>query len=142
MTDGLSSRHLTTDIGESVRQRKFLVDEDMARSTAVALRQAGHEAEDVRDVGLRGHSDQEVFDRAQAQGAILVTADKDFANILRFPLGSHAGIIVSRVPDRLPTQRVNEELLQALARLEGQKLEGALVIVEVGRVRIRRPPQS
>ncbi len=142
MTDGLSNRHLTTDIGENVHQRKFLVDEDMARSTAVALRQAGHEAQDVRDVGLRGHSDQEVFDRAQTQGAILVTADKDFANILRFPLGSHAGIIVSRVPDRLPTQRVNEELLQALARLEGQKLEGVLVIVEVGRVRIRRPPQS
>jgi predicted nuclease of predicted toxin-antitoxin system len=139
MTDGLFSQHLATDIGESIHQRKFLVDEDMARSTAVTLRQAGHEAEDVRDVGLRGHSDQEVFDRAQAQGAILVTADKDFANILRFPLGSHAGIIVVRVPDRLPTQRVNEELLQALARLKGQKLTGALVIVEIGRIRIRRP---
>jgi predicted nuclease of predicted toxin-antitoxin system len=139
MTDGLSNRHLATDLGESTRQWKFLVDEDMSRSTAVVLRQAGHEAEDVRDVGLRGHSDQEVFDRAQAQGAILVTADKDFANILRFPLGSHAGIIVSRVPDRLPTQRVNEELLQALGRLKGQDLKGTLVIVEIGRIRIRRP---
>lgn len=85
MTDGISNRHLATDVGDSIHQRKFLVDEDMARSTAVALRQAGHEAEDVRDAGLRGRSDQEVFDRAQAQGAILVTADKDFANILRFP---------------------------------------------------------
>jgi len=144
MTDGLSNRHLATEsyVGESIRQWKFLVDEDMPRSTAEVLRQAEHEAEDARDVGLRGHSDQEVFDHAQVQGAILVTADKDFANILRFPLGSHAGIIVVRVPDRLPTQRVNEELLQALERLKQQKLTGALVIVEVGRIRIRRPSQS
>ena len=118
---------------------RFLVDEDMPRSTAVVLRQAGHHAEDIRDVGLRGCSDQEVFNYAQSRRAILVTADKDFANVLRFPLGRHSGIIVVRVPDVLPTKRVNEELLRALTELEGQKLEGALIIVEVGRIRIKRP---
>ena len=51
----------------------------MPRSTAVILRQAGYAAEDVRDIGLRSHSDQEIFDYAQAQGAILVTVDKGFA---------------------------------------------------------------
>lgn len=30
----------------------FLIDEDMPRSTALMLRQAGYEAEDVRDVGF------------------------------------------------------------------------------------------
>ncbi len=118
---------------------RFLVDEDMPRSTAAMLREAGHYAEDVRDVGLRGCSDQEVFDYAQSQGAILVTADKGFANVLRFPLGSHSGIIVVRVPGVLPTKAVNGELLRVLTELEGQKLEGALIIVEVGRIRIRRP---
>jgi len=118
---------------------KFLIDEDMPRSTAIALRQAGHAAEDVRDVGLRGRSDQEIFDHAQAQGTILITADKGFASVLRFPLGVHSGIIVVRVPDELPTQRVNQELLRALADLEGEELTGLLVIVEVGRTRIRRP---
>lgn len=118
---------------------KFLIDEDMSRSTAVALRQAGYEAEDVRDIGLRGHSDQEVFERAQTQRAILVTADKGFANTLRFPLGTHSGIIVVRVPDVLPTWRVNEELLHALEELKGEDLTGLLVIVEVARIRVRRP---
>jgi len=118
---------------------KFLIGEDMPRSTAIALRQAGHAAEDVRDVGLRGRSDQEIFDHAQAQGTILITADKGFASVLRFSLGTHSGIIVVRVPDELPTQRVNQELLRALADLEGEELTGILVIVEVGRTRIRRP---
>ena len=65
------------------------------------LREAGHAIDDVRDVGLRGHADEEVLARAQSTGATLLTADKDFTNVLRFPLGSHAGIIVSRVPDTL-----------------------------------------
>jgi predicted nuclease of predicted toxin-antitoxin system len=118
---------------------KFLIDEDMPRSTAIILRQAGHMAEDVRDVGLRGRDDQEIFDYAQAQSAILITADKDFSNVLRFPLGTHSGIMVVRVPDELPTQKVNQELLRALADLAGEELTGLLVIVEAGRVRIRRP---
>ena len=119
---------------------RFLIDEDMPRSTAVALRQAGYRAEDVRDLGLRGHTDQEVFECAQALRAVLVTADKGFANVLRFPPGSHAGIVVVRVPNELPTQEVNRELLRALADLEGRDLNGILVIVEVGRVRVRRGP--
>ena len=117
---------------------RFLVDEDMPRSTEGALRQAGNKVEDVRDIGLRGHSDQEVFDYAQERGAVLVTADKGFSNILRFPPASHAGIIVVRVPDILSTARVNKELLRALAELEGEDLQGVLVIVEIGRIRLRR----
>jgi len=96
-------------------------------------------AEDVRDVGLRSHSDQEIFDYAQTQGAILITADKGFPNVLRFPLGSHAGIIVVRVPDEVPTQHMNQELLRALEDVANESLQGLLLIVEVGRVRIRRP---
>lgn len=38
----------------------FLVDEDIPRSLAVSLREAGFQAEDVRDAGLRGHSDAEL----------------------------------------------------------------------------------
>ena len=118
---------------------KFLVDEDMPRSTARALSQTGYTAEDVRDVGLRGHGDQEVFDYAQAHSATLITADKGFSNILRFPIGTHMGIIVVRVPDELSTQQVNQELLNALASMVGEVLTGVLVIVEPGRIRIRRP---
>ncbi len=120
----------------------FLVDEDMPRSTARVLREAGYKAEDVRDVGLRGRDDQDVFAYAQTQDAVLVTADKGFGNVLRFPPGAHAGIVVLRVPDQLPTHRINEALLKTLADLEGEDLKGVLVVVVVGRTRIRRPSHS
>ena len=91
---------------------EFLVDEDLPRSMAVVLRQAGQAAADVRDVGLRGHSDAQVFAHAQMRGAVLVTADKGFANVLSFPPGTHARLIVMRVPNELPPQQVNQVLLR------------------------------
>lgn len=118
---------------------RFLVDEDMPRSTAVALRGAGYAADNVRDVGLRGHSDADVFAYAQLNQVTLVSADKGFTNLLHFPLGTHAGIIVVRIPDEVPTKRLNEELLRALATLSTQSLLGLLIIVEIGRTRVRRP---
>ncbi|GBC97831.1 hypothetical protein HRbin17_00326 [bacterium HR17] len=117
---------------------RFIVDESMPRSTVLELRRVGYWAEDVREVSLRGADDDTVFHYAQTQQATLVTADRDFEDIRRFPLGAHYGIVVVRVPDVLPTWIVNAELLKALQQLQGQPLHGALVIVELGRVRVRR----
>ena len=118
----------------------FLVDEDLPRSTAERLRLAGHVALDVRDVGLRDHPDSEVFAFAQSRRAILLTADRDFADALSFQPGNHSGIIVVRVPNQLSTQVVNREIERSLVALAGDDLSGVLVIVEVGRTRVRRKP--
>lgn len=99
----------------------------------------GYEAVDVRDIGLRGRDDSEIFVEAQRRGAILVSGDKGFSNTLEFPVGTHAGLVVLRVPSELSPSHRNEELLRALADLQGTSLQGCLVIVEVGRTRIRRP---
>ena len=116
----------------------FLVDEDMPRSTVSALRAAGYQAEDVRDVGLKSQPDAAVFAYAQVHRQTLITADMGFANVLQFPLRSHAGIVVTRFPNTLPTSQVNQQLLNGLLVLEGQSLTGILVIIEPGRTRVRR----
>lgn len=122
---------------------RFLVDEDLSRSTAPALREAGYDAEDVRDVGLRGRSDEAVFTYAQDRNAILTTANLDFSSTVLFPLGSHVDIILVRVPDVLPSRIATRELLRALTELREDVLPGALAIVELGRTRLRRPqPES
>ena len=117
----------------------FLIDEDMPRSTARVLREAGYEATDVRDIGLAGHKDPEIFARAQEMGATLVTADLEFSNLLLFPLGTHAGIVGTRMPNSVSVSQVHDVLLKALHSLVGEDLHGLLVIVEVGRTRVRRP---
>lgn len=44
---------------------QVLVDEDLPRSTAALLQSLGIDARDVRDVGLKGASDAQVFEYAQ-----------------------------------------------------------------------------
>jgi predicted nuclease of predicted toxin-antitoxin system len=48
-------------MGDSLLSLRFLTDEDIPRSTARILRDAGFDAVDVRDVGLRGKSDALVY---------------------------------------------------------------------------------
>jgi predicted nuclease of predicted toxin-antitoxin system len=103
------------------------------------LNEAGYEATDVRDIGLAGHKDTAIFARAQAMDAVLVTADLEFANLLLFPLGSHAGIIVTRTPNRMSIRQLHEIPIQAIVSLADEDVHGSLVIVEPGRTRVRWP---
>jgi len=44
---------------------RFLIDEDLPRSTGDLLRRYGHEAVDVRDIGIRGAKDSQIATYAQ-----------------------------------------------------------------------------
>lgn len=116
----------------------FLIDEDMHRSVAKVLEQLGHHTKDVRDEGLRGQSDDEIFHYAQTHKAVLLTADLDFSDTTRFPLGSHHGIVILRFPNELSTTQINTEVAKALKDLTEQDFTGNLIIVSPGRIRIRR----
>ena len=117
---------------------RFLVDEDLPRSLAEVLRSAGHDALDVRDIGLRGHPDLAVSKAAQESGAVLISGDRGFANILSHPPGSHAGIVVAHFPNEVPNSTLNEQILAAVQSLGEDEIRGNLVMIEPGRIRIRR----
>lgn len=117
---------------------KFLIDEDMPRSTVTVLREQGFEALDVRDCGLRGKSDEDVFKFAQREGAIILTADLGFGNILHYPLGSHSGIVIVHFPNEVPTVELNRHILASFANLAEDDFKKNLIILEPGRIRVRR----
>jgi predicted nuclease of predicted toxin-antitoxin system len=117
---------------------KFVVDEDMPRSTSKVLIEMGFEVLDVRDCGLRGKSDEDVFRHAQKQGAVILTGDKGFGNLLRFPLGSHSGIIIVHFPNELSTSELNRWISDSLDNLTKEDIEGNLIILEPGKIRVRR----
>lgn len=118
----------------------FLVDEDMPRNLAGSIRASGLDGRDVREVGLRGASDQAVFEYAQANALCLISGDLEFGNLLLFPLGSHHGIVLVRFPNEMPVTAMNLEIVEALRQLDPQKLRGGLAVVEPGRVRFRQGP--
>ena len=117
----------------------FLVDEDLPRSLVKALGAAGMTAHHVIDVGLRGHSDDAVLAWAVAHALAVVTADVDFGNVLRFPPGSHCGIVVSRIPSWTTNDVMNARIVGALETITDPDLAGSVVVIEPTTVRIRRP---
>ncbi len=117
---------------------RFLVDEDMPRSTAKILRERGNEALDVRDCGLRGKSDAEVFAFAQKNETVLITGDMGFANILQFPPGGHAGIVVAHYPNEMSPMEINRQIIFAFDTLNESDFRGNLIMLDPGRMRIRR----
>lgn len=117
---------------------KFVIDEDMPRSTTKVLKTSGYEVLDVRDCGLRGKTDEEIFRFAQEVKGIILTADMDFGNLLRFPCGSHCGIVIAHFPNELSTFELNQQIIKAFDNLSGVDLKGNLIILEPGRIRIRK----
>ncbi len=102
------------------------------------LRAAGFEAEDVRDVALRGHSDDEISEYAKSRKLVLLTADLGFGNVLRFPIGTHAGIVIARFPNEIATDALTRALVSALQDIKLDEISGNILIVEPGRVRLRK----
>ena len=117
---------------------KFLVDEDLPRSTARLLKEMGFIALDVRDCGLRGNTDEEIFKYAQREKAIILTADRGIGSTIRFPLGTHFGIVVAHLPNELSTTDLNIQIQSALNKLTENDLIYYLVIIEPNKIRIRR----
>lgn len=117
---------------------KFVVDEDMPRSTTRFLRNRGYEALDVRDCGLRGKSDEEVFNFAQGEGAVILTGDLGFGNLRKFPVGSHSGIVIAHFPNEISTAELNRQISREIDNLAEDDFKGNLIILEPGKIRVRR----
>jgi predicted nuclease of predicted toxin-antitoxin system len=117
---------------------KFKLDENIPADLAVLLQDHGHDAADVVQEGLAGQDDPPVLAAAVKEGRILLTFDLDFADIRRYPPGSHAGIVVFRLRDQ--RWKVLEKPVTRLLESAGlQSLEGGLAIVDESRVRWKRP---
>jgi predicted nuclease of predicted toxin-antitoxin system len=81
---------------------KLLLDENLSHRHAAFLREQGHDAVAVVEVGLSGQPDSGVRMFAIESGRILLTLDADFANILRFPPAGTPG--VTRLKIHPPTE--------------------------------------
>ena len=76
------------------RRARFLVDESLGAEVTEVLRDQGWNARYVAELGLKGHSDEDVFARAWADDRILLTHDRDFLDDRRFPPHRNPGVVV------------------------------------------------
>lgn len=115
---------------------RFLLDANMPRSAAVVIRDLGHEATDVRDIGLGASDDSHIAAHARSGGLTLVTRDFDFADVRNYPPEGFAGIVVLQLPEDATAARVADALKSFLAQAHLlHQLPGRLAIVGTWRVR-------
>src|SRR5262249_41029059 len=82
------ARLTKAEVPAARRDRKkagFLVDESVDVEVALRLRREGFTADHVSEVGLDGHSDEDVFAYGWREDRIILTHDTDFLNNRRFP---------------------------------------------------------
>jgi predicted nuclease of predicted toxin-antitoxin system len=121
---------------------KIKVDENMPQQVVPLLAAHGHDVATVADEGLAGTDDAILARAAIQDGRMLLTLDRGFGDIRRFPPGQHPGILVVRLKDQRPAQ-VEATLRALLSAHNLDDLAGCTVIVHHRLVRIRLPqPES
>ena len=121
---------------------KLKLDENLGRRWAKQLRDAGHDVHTIWDEQLSGASDPEVLAAAVDEARALVTIDLDFANPIRFPPSTTAGIAVLRLRDRTGRHDIDALISRFIQALEGSDPTGHLWIIDRDRVRQYEEPSD
>jgi predicted nuclease of predicted toxin-antitoxin system len=117
---------------------KFLVDESIDRQVVDQLRIDGHEVWYVTEMEP-GISDDLVLSKANQELAILVTADKDFGELVFRLKRISKGVILTRLAGLSPGQKA--KLISSAIRMHLPELENVFTVIAPGSIRIRRSDQ-
>lgn len=83
---------------------KFLLDENISQTVSRGLRDAGYDVLHVLDAGYAEKPDEDIIRFAKRADRIIITHDRDFGNVLRFPVASHAGGDTVAAPQSKPAE--------------------------------------
>ena len=78
----------------------------------------------------------------KSRGYVVVTADVEFGNELVYPPETHHGVVLARLPVALPGPMLVRAIVAAITALAAENLVATLVVIEPGRIRIRRSSRS
>ena len=115
---------------------KFKLDENLPAELVTDLREFGHDADTVVDEGLRGAADPAVLDAAFVANRILLTLDKGIANLQRYPIHQHAGVVLFR-PETSGRGAVIAFVRERLHTVLEMDLTNRLTVVGPYRIRFR-----
>jgi predicted nuclease of predicted toxin-antitoxin system len=117
---------------------KLKLDENLSHHLKPRLAALGHDVTTTDDEGLLSQPDTAVAAAARAEGRMLLTLDLEFADLRKYPPGSHPGMIVFR-PRSFGPLSVNSVVEAFVRNTALAPLAGCVVVVEPTRMRVRGP---
>jgi len=118
---------------------KLLADMGVSATTVRRLRDQGHDAVHLREDGLGRLPDAVILEKARQEGRILLTFDLDFGDLMATGAHQFPSVVIFRLRNETPSS-VTAKLFDVLAQRSRDLEEGAIVIVEDTRYRLRRLP--
>ena len=118
---------------------RFLADMGVSGQVVDWLRTNGHDAVHLRDEGLQRLPNGEIFQKAWREQRVVLTFDLDFGEILAASAGQIVSVILFRLRNTR-AQFVIRRLEDVLTHSSAELLQGAIVVVEDGRHRVRKLP--
>jgi len=118
----------------------YVVDANLSPRLAALLRDAGHDAVHVRDIGLRTASDDEIIDYAISTDRIVISHDTDFGTLLAYRELSKPSFILIRSSDPVDVDDQARLIVANLDAMSDDLETGAIAVFARGRLRIRRLP--
>jgi predicted nuclease of predicted toxin-antitoxin system len=115
----------------------FLADENIFVPMVEALRKLGYDVFDIKEQQLIGTDDPVIYEMAVKRNRVLLTMDKDFSNIIKYPPGNHPGIIVLKLY-KLPVSTATKIFMDSFQNLNNSDIIGNTVIIDKNKTRIRR----
>lgn len=116
---------------------KIKADENISGTGVRLLRESGHDVATVHEEGLSGSDDSKIFQACVDERRVLITLDRDFGHVLRFPPAQSAGIVVLELGGPESLELLHDRLHDFLVVAAKRTIDGELWIVEPGRVRVR-----
>lgn len=117
---------------------RIKLDENLPVSAVPIFAEAGHDVDTVIDEELAGSDDPTVSRAASAAARLVITLDRGFGDIERYPPGTHSGILVLRLDDQsAPSTRA--ALSRLIAEVDLEALSGCIATYSDGHMRVRRP---
>jgi predicted nuclease of predicted toxin-antitoxin system len=113
----------------------FVSDENVDRRILERIRQDGHEVVSISDTSPRA-IDAIVLDFAHRQGAVLVTEDKDFGDLVMWQRQLTSGVVLVRLSGLSPEAKA--ETVSVAIREHESEIPGSFTVISPGNVRIRR----
>ena len=112
----------------------FVADENIPALIIAALRALGFEVISISETRPR-LPDDAVLAEAFSRGAVLLTADKDFGELVFQHHQNVSGVILLRLHGLTPEAR--RDLVVEQVGIHGERLQGAFTVISPGQVRIR-----
>lgn len=115
---------------------RFLADENIFSPIVSFLRNSGHDVKSIRESSLFKIKDDDIVEMATREERTIITFDKHFGDILRYPPDSLHGIILIRIHPPI-LDDVISALKHLFKKYNAELFKGRLIVLSKSGYRIR-----